>query len=499
MKINCILKHTQRAVADALVLPFYKDTKGAVKPAFAEKNLVKWAKEPIELKDFEGKIGEIFLTYSDKGKEKRVILLGLGDSKKVTTESLRRSYAKLTQYCQAHRIRKINLFTPALKQILLEELVQGICEGVLLSNYIFDRLKSVKDSKTILLTHCCLIGLAKDKQAWIDKWKNISEGVCLARDLVNDNADTIHAQALSESALNLAAQFDKIKTIILDKKKLEEENLNLILTVNRGAEVDPALIVLQYTGNSKNEESTIIVGKGVTYDTGGLQLKPRDGTIIHMKSDMSGAAAVLGTVYAAAKLDLKLNIIGLIPACENAIDGKSYKPGDVYKSHNGKTVEIISTDAEGRLVLADAMSYAQKKFKSNHLIDIATLTGGVIAALGNKVSGLMSNRPALAKKLKIASERSGENVWELPLIEDYKEALKSSIADLRNATREPGYAAAIIAGLFLQEFVQSSTSWAHLDIAGTAYLSDPQFYQRTKGTGVGVRLMIAFLEDLLNS
>ena len=499
IKTKCTLRHTQRNVADALILPFYRT--GRSKPAAAHsiKTFSKCSEEPIKLGDFDGKMGEVFLTYpKNQQKEKRILLLGLGDQKKISTESLRRTYAKLAQYCHHHKIKKINLVVPELAKVVQEDLIQGVSEGLFLSNYIFEHLKSCASEKTVLISQCGFIGLDAKEHKLIQKWKSLSEGVNLARDLVNDNADNINAEALSKAAQKLSKQFTKIKTVVLDKKKLEKEKLKLILTVNRGAHIDPALIVLNYQGGAKGEKPTAIVGKGISYDSGGIQLKPRAGGIRHMKCDMSGAAAVLGILYAAAKLDLPLNIVGLIPACENSIGPESYKPGDVYESYLGKTVEIISTDAEGRLILADALAYAKDNFNPRRMIDLATLTGGVIAAIGDRFTGVLSNDPILVGQLEAASEKSGENVWELPLHEDYKEALKSNIADLRNSAGAPGYPSAIVAGLFLQEFVQS-TSWAHLDIAGAAYLSKPRHYHQTKATGVGVRLVIAFLEDLLES
>lgn len=496
MKINCVLKLSERAYADALILPYLQKEKGDVFPAFIEKSFSKWTSDPLKLKDFEGRLGEIFLVYPKSAKEKRIIMLGLGEE--LSTESLRRAYAKLTSYCHAHLIKKINLLVPKISKFPEDALIQGISEGLFLTNYVFENLKGASSKKTSLLTHASFLSLSTQKKKKIDKWKSLSEGVCLARDLVNDNADAINAKTLEKVAKKLEKDFTKIKTVILDKKKLEKENLKLMLAVNRGARVDPSLIILNYQGNPGEKEAATIVGKGITYDTGGIQLKPSNGSIINMKCDMSGAAAVLGTLYAAAKLDLALNLVGIIPACENAIGPESYKPGDVYESYLGKTVEIISTDAEGRLVLADALAYAQDHFQSEHLIDLATLTGGVVAALGNKLTGLMTNNPQMARKIMVASEKSGENIWELPLYSEYKECLKSSVADLQNTSRTPGYPSAIVAGLFLQEFVKN-TSWAHLDIAGTAYLSDPKYYHKTKATGVGVRLVIAFLEELLES
>lgn len=498
MKVNCFLKPSQRTLSDALVLPYCHTAKGQAKACFDEKSFLKWGEPAVKLKDFCGSLGEVFVLYPKTSKEKRVLLLGLGDLQNLSVESLRRAYAKLIEFCHNQSIKKISFMTPTFTQLSPEDLLQGVLEGIFLTNYVFENLKGKDAKKTTLVQNATLLGVDPKRKKEVKKWQDLSEGVCLARDLVNGNADDVNSKKLGEVAQKLSKDFPKIKTTILDKKRLEKEKLKLMLAVNRGATVDPSLIIMQYEGNPNQKKSTAIIGKGITYDTGGIQLKPSGGSLIHMKCDMSGAAAVLGILYAAAKLDLPLNIVGVIPACENAIGPDSYKPGDVYESYLGKTVEIISTDAEGRLALADAIAYTQDHFQTDHLIDLATLTGGVIAALGNKMTGMMTNHPKMSEKMLIASEKSGEKVWELPLYDEYKSCLKSQVADIKNATRSPGYPSAIVAGLFLKEFVKT-TSWAHLDIAGTAYLDQPNHYHKTKATGVGVRLVIAFLEELLES
>jgi leucyl aminopeptidase len=235
------------------------------------------------------------------------------------------------------------------------------------------------------------------------------------------------------------------------------------------------------------------VGKGITFDTGGLNLKVGVG-IETMKSDMAGAAAVLGVLKAASELKLKRNIIGVIATAENAIGPSSIKPGDVVRGHCGLSVEINDTDAEGRLVLADALSYLQKHYRPSRIIDLATLTGGVVIALGEEASGLFSNDDGLCHSLMAAGSRTFERVWRLPLYPEYKEALKSGIADMRNAGGRK--ASACKGAIFLQQFVERSIPWAHLDIAGTAFLSEPKGYHTTAATGVGVRLLIDFLEML---
>ena len=277
----------------------------------------------------------------------------------------------------------------------------------------------------------------------------------------------------------------------MGKKQLEKEGFGLLLAVNRGSSCDPALIILQYRGQPHSNNNTVIVGKGITYDTGGLNLKVGVG-METMKCDMGGAAAVLGTMLAAATLGLKTNLTGVIATTENSIGPDSYKPGDVYTSYLGKTVEIGNTDAEGRLVLADALAYANAKLAPTRMINLATLTGSIVIALGEEATGLMSNSDELSLALSEAGETTYERVWRMPLYDEYQERLKSDFADLINVAGRP--ASANLAGMFLKEFV-GKTPWAHLDIAGTAYLTKARHYLPKNATGVGVRLLIEFLEQ----
>ena len=247
--------------------------------------------------------------------------------------------------------------------------------------------------------------------------------------------------------------------------------MDLLLAVGNGSSCDPALIQLEYRGDPKSKDLTLIVGKGVTFDTGGLNLKPT-GHIEDMRGDMGGAAAALGIVKAAAAIKLKKNFVVVIPSTENAIGSKAFKPGDTYRSYLGKTVEIGNTDAEGRLILADALAYGQKKFSPNRILDMATLTGAIVIALGTERSGLFCNNDKFAKLCEKAGEQSGEKVWRMPIDSDYKELFKSNIADIKNCGGRAG--GSITAALFLKEFILKDTPWIHLDIAATAFLDHPR-------------------------
>jgi leucyl aminopeptidase len=491
---SVISKLEIRKEADLLVVPFWRDKNTACSALEIGKELQSITSLPLETKDFAGKEGEVSLLYTISQKESRLVLLGLGEENKVTLEKLRRIYASLAKFCQRGKIQKINLALPIISSLNEAELIRGISEGLLLVNYTFEKLKkdSIKDESATLLKKVALIGGSKKGLVEAQKAVKLCDAVNYARDLVNGNADDVTPQALVEEAKNLAKSYSHVKVTIFDKKRIEKEKLGLLLAVNRGSTRDPAFIILEYKGNPRSKEHTALIGKGITYDTGGLNLKPT-GSMETMKCDMSGAAAVLGTIRAAAELNLKVNITGVIPSTENSIGSKSYKPGDVYVSYSGKTVEIANTDAEGRLVLADALAYTAKNLKPSKIIDLATLTGAVVVCLGDEAIGLMSNHDALAEALIKAGNATFERVWRLPLFEEYKKQIKSDIADIKNSGgRQAG---TITAALFLEAFVEN-IPWAHLDIAGTAYLMETKRYQPKHGTGVGVRLLIEYLEQL---
>jgi len=482
---------SQRKHADLLVVPFWEQNKPL--PAIDLGALKTSLSLPLSVGDFQGKKGEVLIVYANTKHEKRVALLGLGKKSEVTTETFRQSYAAVAKACPGKKVKTLNVPLPS-SPLDHAEVVRGAVEGLLLANYTFDQLKqdTVKSNPTVLLTQATLIANDKVTSRIAKKYATIAQGVYLARDLVNGNADDVTPQYLARVARGLGRKFAKLKTTVFDKKRIEKEKMELLLAVNRGSSRDPAFIIMEYRGNPKSKDHTVVVGKGIAYDTGGLDLKTSSG-MLTMKSDMGGAAAVLGTMQAAAALGLKVNLTGVIPTTENSIGSKSYKLGDVYPSYAGKTVEIISTDAEGRLVLADALAYASKKLKPTRMIDLATLTGAIVIALGSDLIGLMSNDDKLAKAIETAGEASHERLWRLPLYEEFKEPLTSDVADLKNVGTREG--SAITAGKFLEQFVDG-VPWAHCDIAGGAFHSKARPYHPKNGTGLGVRLLIEFLDQL---
>lgn len=494
MIFSCVAKVESRKEADVLVIPFWEGAKKvheATDVAFLKKSIL----GPIEAKDFKGGKGETALVYVSKEKEQRVLLLGLGKESELSIESLRQSYSLVAKFCQTKGLSTLNILLPtltALKTLSLEGCLTGVAEGLLLTNYVWNQLATL-DEESILLDKICLIGVVPTlAMPHLERLEEIAKGVYFARDLINGNADQVTPQYLADMAMDIAKKNEGVTATIFDKKHIEKEKMGLLLAVSRGSMNDPAFIILSYKGNARSKDHTVVVGKGVTYDTGGLNLKPT-GFMESMREDMSGSATALATIAVAAQLKLAVNVTAVVPATENAIDGKSYKPGDVYVSYSGKSVEIGNTDAEGRLILADAISYTIKNLAPTRIIDFATLTGAMVIALGENISGLFCNNDKLTQELLSASAYTHEPLWQMPLHAPYKDLLKSDIADLKNIGGKA--AGSITAALFLESFVES-VPWAHIDIAGTAFLEKEKHYWPKNGVGFGVRLMVQFLTAL---
>ncbi len=454
---------------DVVIVPFYEGAKLACRASlFSAKNL-----GPITTKDFKGKEKECALVYEGK---KRFLLLGLGKG-----QNIRRCYAEAVSHCTKKKLKNIAVLVPA------KGSVYDLADGLLLANYAFDKYRK---EKTTLVQSCTIIGGTKAHLKECEHAAKVMEGVYLTRDLINGNADDITPARLAKEATQMAAKYTSVKTKVLTEAQIKKEKMGLFLAVAKSSVAKPHFIICEYRGDPKAKEHTVVVGKGVTYDTGGLNLKPT-GYMETMKADMSGSASALGLIKAAAEAKIKANVTVVIAATENSIDAESYKPGDVFTGMNGMSVEIGNTDAEGRLTLADALSYSVKHLKPTRMIDMATLTGAIVVALGQERSGLFTENKALEKALVEAGETTGEKVWPMPMDDEYRELLKSDIADISNCGgRQAG---STTAALFLKEFV-SNVPWAHLDIAGTAYLDKGKFLDTTHASGVGVRLLIRFLE-----
>jgi len=483
-----IISSKARKSCDVLIIPFWEKAK-KTESAVSVAPFRKWIDAPIRRKDFSAKKNETCLVYPKRQKEKRFLLLGLGKKDEATLDDIRKSYGEAIRVCLKKKWHTVSLLFPEKTKFPREKVMKAAVEGACLSNYVFDKYQK---EKTSLVKSFYLIGCTPKEHEIVKNLPQLAEGVFLARDLICENADIVTPQKLGEVALDLQKISTKVKVRVFKKKDIEKLKMNLLLAVNQGAKSDPVFIEINYSNNPSSKDRTVIVGKGITYDSGGLCLKPAD-SMLTMKDDMSGAAAILGTMHALIKLKPKINVTALVPSTENSIGPNSYKPGDVFTGMSGKTVEIVNTDAEGRLILADALSYAVEKIKPKRIVNLATLTGAIIIALGEEISGLFSNDDKIVKSLKEAGDRTGEFVWRLPLPSRYLELLKSDIAEIRNCGSRA--AGSITAGLFLRQFVKK-TPWAHIDIAGTSWQKKAKGYSPVQGTGVGVRLLVEWLEAL---
>lgn len=455
------------------------------------KNLMAAAKE----EGFLGKPKQVLVLHPDGGNPaRRVFLAGVGSLQGLNEDAFRRAAGLACKAAAASSVRGITVQFPERGDAAkIRRTAQAIVEGAELSQYRYTEYRTAsaddggKPIEHLVLLHGDEVH-ASDLEAGAQAGDAVSRAVMLARDLVNEPPSALSPLKLSERARKLGP---RVRVKVLDSKTAERMGMGGLSGVGRGSHNPPVFIHLRYQG-SKPKAKVALVGKGVTFDSGGLSLKPSE-QMESMKCDMAGAAAVLGVIHGAEQLKLSVAIDGYIPAVENMPGGGAIKPGDVLKMLNGKTVEVLNTDAEGRLILADALAYASRE-KPDHLVDIATLTGACVIALGTRVTGLMGTDQDLVKALVAAGDAAGEPLWQLPLVKDYREQLKSRVADLRNigAKREAG---AIIGGLFLQEF-SGVPSWAHLDIAGTAWADKELPICPAGGTGAPVRALLAWLTGL---
>jgi leucyl aminopeptidase len=446
--------------------------------------------------DFTGRTNQTAVLYT-RGDfpVKRIVVVGLGKRPDFSSDRLRGAFAKAAQ-----KIRSLNIieFSTSLNigdmDFPLEQMTEAAVEGVVLGLYKFLPFKTVDREQdrevvgfTILAAEAETFKVIRSaaKTAEI-----ISVAVNFARDIVSTPANEMTPSDLADKARE-STKGKNICCTVLGAGRMKELGMNALLGVARGSDEPPRLILLEYRGGKKSGSVIALVGKGITFDSGGISIKPSE-KMDQMKTDMAGGAAVIATVRAAAELGLPVNLIGIVPATENLPSGKAYKPGDILKSLSGQTIEIVTTDAEGRLILADALTYAGR-YKPAAIIDLATLTGACIVALGDHVIGMMGTDDDLKREIRAAAELTGEKVWELPLWEEYHELIKGDAADYKNSGGRAG--GAITAAAFLSKFT-GGTPWVHLDIAGPAWLAKEKPYIPRGASGVGVRLLIQFLRNV---
>ncbi|TAL23664.1 MAG: leucyl aminopeptidase [Nitrospirae bacterium] len=481
--MNISIKNIREAdcPCDALILPVTEGDSGInSKLGASVQHLIKKA----FTKEFKGKHNEILLIPSPGDiKPERILLVGLGKKGDISAEKIRQAGGKAAAYLRDMGMKKLALSTRDIASLKLSSV--NFIEGALLGIYTFKKYKGEKNNKA--LDNITILSKTSRELENKLKWaETVASSVFFARDLINTPSNDMTPTNLARAALSLNKKNLFVK--VLEKKDAEKLGMRAYLSVAKGSNEPPKFIVLEYKG--AEAKPLVLIGKSITFDSGGISLKPADG-MEKMKYDMAGGAAILGIIKAASEMKLPVHLIGLLPATENLPGGAATKPGDIVRAITGKTVEIINTDAEGRLILADAIGYA-KRFKPVAIIDIATLTGACSIALGNEAIAMMGNDKKLIDRIKKSSENTYERVWEMPLYDEYKEYLKSDVADIKNTGGKNG--SLVTAAYFLYEFAEK-TPWVHLDIAGTAWVDKDKPYIPKGASGIGVRLIMDLLKD----
>lgn len=436
--------------------------------------------------------------FTKEAKVKRLLFIGLGNRKSLSKETLRAGFGLAGKALHKMKASQISLWADSFTtdEILPEEVSNLAAEGIVMGSYTVENYKTTSNEQDITIEQISFITDAEPEKVFAEYHKGeiYAAAVNEARTLINRPGNLLTSTKLADYAVELAKEYN-LEVEILDKAQLEELGMGAILAVNKGSKEEPRMITLKYQATEQWEDVIGLVGKGVTFDTGGYSLKTKTG-IVGMKGDMGGAAAVLGAMRIVGEMRPNKNVIGVIGSTDNMISGDAFKPDDVITTFSGKTVEILNTDAEGRLVLADAVAYAKQQ-GANTLIDLATLTGGVITALGYDKTGALTNDEAFYRSFVEAANKTDEFVWQLPLTEnDKKRIRKSDVADLNNSPGGDGHM--IFGGGFIGEFV-GDTPWIHLDIAGTSDAMNAYDFGPKGGTGVMVRTLAAFIDQLANS
>jgi leucyl aminopeptidase len=493
MNVSVIGQSLAAVAADAVVVGVYADDKKLREPAAGVDAAARGAvADVLAAEKFQGKAGAVTHVHTNgRLPARRVVVVGLGKRAETTTETLRRAAA-----AGVRRARDLGARTVAVEvlgdRLPARQRAQAVVEGAILGTYTFDRYKREKADRQVETLRIAEPDgrHRRDVADGARRGEIFAQATSLARDLVNAPANDVHPSYLAKVAGDIA-RTTRLDVAILDRAECRRLGMGAFLGVAAGSEQPPKFIHLAYAPAGRRRRKVAVIGKGITFDSGGLDLKTAEG-MLRMKDDMSGAAAVLGIMRALPALKPAVEVHGLIAATENMPSGSAIRPGDVLRAMNGTTIEIGNTDAEGRLTLADAICYAVQKVGADEIVDMATLTGACVVALGPLCSGLFANDQALADRLLAAAEAAGERVWQLPLIDEYRENLKSDVADLNNVGPRGG--GAITAGLFLKEFA-GEKPWAHLDIAGPAFVEKDTPLSPRGATGCAVRTLLTFLTD----
>ena len=451
-------------------------------------------KEIIKKSSFEGKINQSLCIYDTSNKKlEKIYLVGLGEKNKYSEKSFLKAVSTLSKICKNNNLKNIFL---SIDSLLTDKIKQGwairnISIHINGIDYVYNETKNktkikinYKISKIIFISSLLKKSYLSSLKKYFQQGVAISSGIKLAKKLGDLPSNICTPTYLAKTATDLGKTNKKLNIKIHNEKEMKSMGMNCLLSVGNGSEEPSKLITMKYNGGAKNEKPIALVGKGITFDTGGISIKPSNG-MDEMKYDMCGAASVLGTMKTISELNLKINVVGVIASAENMPSGSATNPGDVVTTMSGQTVEILNTDAEGRLVLCDALTYVSR-FKPKHVIDVATLTGAVLVALGKVASGVLSNDEKLTEMLMKSSNVSHDYIWELPMWEEFQSELDSNFADIANIGKR--YAGTITAACFLSRFTEDY-SWAHLDIAGTAWNEGAN----KGGTGRPVSLLTHFL------
>ncbi len=483
------------AKTDCLIVPVFESEKLDAQIKHLDQKYDGFLSRVIESKDFDGKVGQMNLLYLHKGDVVRVLLLGLGKEKECTLRRWKIAVGSSVTMLQAKKIQHITLSLPVYLQN--EFGAQTVAEQTVVSaavaDYAYDEYKK-QDARVTHVQTLHVFEENKKQHKAIEKGLAdggiIAEATNLARHLGNTPPHVMTPTFLAEQAKNLSKENKQIKVKVLGQTEIEKLKMGCFLGVAQGSVLEPKFIIVEYMNGKEKEKPTVLVGKGITFDSGGISLKPGD-YLTDMKFDMLGGATVLATIRAAAALGLKKNIVGLVPACENMPSGTAYRPDDILVAMNGLSVEILNTDGEGRLILADALCYASR-YNPKEVIDLATLTGHCLVALGNERSGLFTKDETLCQKLLGAAEGVGEHLWRMPLGDEFTEAVKGKVSDLQNAggVGGPRYGGASIGAAFLEYF--TSYPWAHVDLS-CSHFGKNYSWVRAGANGFGVQTMVEYL------
>jgi leucyl aminopeptidase len=495
MKLSLETRDLARARADVLVVGRHA-AEARLSPALQalDAALGGTLSRVLAAEKFEGKPGQSSHFYTDgRLAAPRVLVVGLGPKKEASAEAVRRAAAHGARRARDLGAVSAAMFLPG-EGVPARQRAQAVAEGAILGTYRFDKYLKEKNGKA--LGAVAVVEPDRRQQALAREGVRLGEiwaqATCAARDLVNEPANVVTPTYLAGRAEEIA-RAGRLKVRVLERDDCATLGMGAFVGVAQGSQEPPKFIHLTYAPRGRARKRVALIGKGITFDSGGLDLKTADG-MLRMKDDMSGAAAVLAVFQALPRLRLPLEVHGLIAATENMPSGTAQRPGDIVRAMNGLTVEIGNTDAEGRLTLADALAYAAKEIEPDEMIDMATLTGAVVMALGLGLSGVLGSQDAITERVLAAADAAGERMWRLPLHEEYKDGLKSDVADLNNISSQRG-GGAIVAALFMREFT-GGIPWVHLDIAGTAFTEKELPLGPKGGTGVAVRTLLTYLMRL---